>query len=151
MRGRSISGSVTGRRRSAPADQPGAQPESGQRGQQQPGALIPAASKRQLNLRLGEIWERWLGDTESAAARYHRVLDADPKNRTAQLRLAELAEARGDLEAARTLYEDVLAVEEEVGDPEATPDLVAAYTRLARVTISSDRPSSRSSRSQWRT
>jgi tetratricopeptide (TPR) repeat protein len=89
-----------------------------------------------LNLRLGEIWERWLGDTESAQSRYYRVLDVDPRNRTARLRLAKLAEQKGDINRARSLYEDVLAVEEERGDPEAIPDLVAAYTRLARVTLS---------------
>ncbi|MEK7705499.1 MAG: tetratricopeptide repeat protein, partial [Myxococcota bacterium] len=89
-----------------------------------------------LNLRLGEIWERWLGDADSAAARYYRVLDVDPRNRTARLRLAELAEARGELARARELYEDLLQVEEERGDPAAIPDLVGAYTRLARVTLS---------------
>lgn len=89
-----------------------------------------------LNLRLGEIWERWLSDVDAAAARYYRVLDVDPKNRPARLRLAALAEARGDVERARTLYEDILAAEETSGDPSVTADLVAAYTRLARVTIS---------------
>ncbi len=94
-----------------------------------------------LNLRLGDIWERWLGDSETATTRYYRVLDVDPKNRTARLRLAELAEARGDYTRARALYEDVLAAEEASADPEVISDLVAAYTRLARVTISSAGPS----------
>ncbi|MBI5508386.1 MAG: tetratricopeptide repeat protein [Deltaproteobacteria bacterium] len=93
-----------------------------------------------LNLRLGEIWERWLADLESATSRYMRVLDVDPKNRTARLRLAKLAEDKGDVTRARTLYEDILAAEEERGDPEAVPDLVAAYTRLARVTFTTDGP-----------
>jgi tetratricopeptide (TPR) repeat protein len=93
-----------------------------------------------LNLRLGEIWERWLADADSAASRYYRVLDADPHNRIAHLRLAKLAEEKGDVARARTLYEDVLAVEEERGDPDAVPDLVAAYTRLARVTLSEEGP-----------
>jgi tetratricopeptide (TPR) repeat protein len=91
-----------------------------------------------LNLRLGEIWERWLADVESATARYMRVLDVDPKNRPARLRLAKLAEDKGDIARARTLYEDILAAEEERSDPEAVPDLVAAYTRLARVTFKAD-------------
>jgi len=93
-----------------------------------------------LNLRLGEIWERWLGDVESATSRYYKVLDVDPRNRTARLRLAKLAEDRGEVARARALYEDVLAVEEERGDPEAIPDLVAAYTRLARVTLVAEGP-----------
>ncbi len=93
-----------------------------------------------LNLRLGDIWERWLNDPESAATRYHRVLDIDPRNRKARLRLAKLAEERGELARARSLYEDVLAVAEEVGDPAAVPDLVAAYTRLASMTLASDGP-----------
>lgn len=91
-----------------------------------------------LNLRLGEIWERWLGDEDSASRRYQRVLDVDPRNRTARLRLASLAEKRSDWNQARSLYEDLLAVEEERGDPAATSDLVQAYTRLARVTLQTD-------------
>lgn len=91
-----------------------------------------------LNLRLGEIWERWLGDEENASRRYQRVLDVDPRNRTARLRLASLAEKLSDWNRARALYEDLLAVEEERGDPDATSDLVQAYTRLARVTLQTD-------------
>ncbi|MEM6730171.1 MAG: tetratricopeptide repeat protein, partial [Myxococcota bacterium] len=91
-----------------------------------------------LNLRLGEIWERWLGDEENATRRYQRVLDVDPRNRTARLRLASLAEKQNDWNRARALYEDLLAVEEERGDPDATSDLVQAYTRLARVTLQTD-------------
>ncbi len=91
-----------------------------------------------LNLRLGEIWERWLGDEENASRRYQRVLDVDPKNRTARLRLASLSEKQDDWNRARSLYEDLLAVEEERGDPDATSDLVQAYTRLARVTLQTD-------------
>ena len=93
-----------------------------------------------LNLRLGEIWERWLADPDSATTRYMRVLDVEPGNRTAKLRLAKIAEDKGDISRARAFYEDVLAAEEERGDPEAVPDLVAAYTRLARVTVNAEGP-----------
>ncbi len=90
-----------------------------------------------LNLRLGEIWERWVNDREAAATRYYRVLDVDPRNRPARLRLAELFEAKGELTRARALYEDILSAEDTTSDPAATSDLVAAYVRLARVTMSS--------------
>ena len=95
-----------------------------------------------LNLRLGDIWERWLADPEAAAARYYRVLDADPKNRKARLRLARLAEGKGELVRARSLYEDVLVNEDGAStDPEALADVVTAYTRLARVTFAATGPS----------
>ena len=88
-----------------------------------------------LNMRLGEIWERWLGDAESAAARYQRVLAADPQHRGALLRLAEMSELRGDLVEARALYQDVIAAAEDRGEQEATDDMVATYTRLAQLTL----------------
>ena len=41
-----------------------------------------------LNMRLGEIWERWLSDPDAAAARYRTVLEFEPRHRAARLRLA---------------------------------------------------------------
>lgn len=92
-----------------------------------------------LNLRLGETWERWLGDLQSAAERYKRVLDVQPANRAARLRLAKIAEEKGDLEQASFLYEDIVASEEEtVHSPQVVADVVTAYVRLARVALAND-------------
>ncbi len=88
-----------------------------------------------LNLRLGEIWEKWLGDTESAAARYLRVLDAKPRDRVARLRLAELAERTGDVPKARLMLEEIVALEDEATDPTLVREIALAYTRLARLVI----------------
>ncbi len=88
-----------------------------------------------LNLRLGEIWEKWLGDTESAAARYLRVLDAKPRDRLARLRLAELAERTGDVSKARLMLEEIVALEDEATDPTLVREIALAYTRLARIVI----------------
>lgn len=91
-----------------------------------------------LNLRLGEIWERWLGDVAAASVRYLRVLDVEPRHRVARMRLAELAERGGDVARARTMYEELVALEEDRDDPAAIGDVVTAYTRLARITLQSE-------------
>ncbi len=91
-----------------------------------------------LNLRLGDIWEKWLGDTESAAARYLRVLDAKPRDRVARLRLAELAERTGDVPKARLMLEEIVGLEDEATDPTLVREIAVAYTRLARIVINGE-------------
>ncbi len=91
-----------------------------------------------LNLRLGEIWERWLGDLESASARYLRVLDAKPRHRVARLRLAELAEKSGDTNRARVMLEEIVSLEDEATDETLVHEVALAYARLARIVIASE-------------
>jgi Flp pilus assembly protein TadD len=91
----------------------------------------------ELNIRLGDILERWLGHSDAAAQRYQRVLGYNPHHRQALLRLAELAEHENNLNDARGYYEDVLSLEHEAEDDhDAVGDIVSASVRLARLTES---------------
>ena len=92
-----------------------------------------AARIASLNLRLGDIWQKWLHDPESASARYHRVLDVLPRHIGARMQLAGLAEARGDLVRARAYFQDIVALDDETATPEETADFAIAYTRLAEL------------------
>ena len=97
-----------------------------------------------LNLRLGDIWLRWLNDPDSAATRYHRVLDIDPEHRPARLKLAQIAEKQGDATRARALYRDVLSLADDAGaegmTPERRADMVTAYVHLAELIRNSQGP-----------
>lgn len=91
-----------------------------------------------LNLRLGEIWERWLDDIDSASQRYLRVLDIAPRHRVARLRLAEMAEKSGDRARARQMLEELVALDDESEDPTLIREVALAYTRLARIVIANE-------------
>src|SRR5262245_45724427 len=61
------------------------------------------------------------GDPDTAARLYRQVAEADPRNAIAVVGLARVAEARGDMTAARTLAAQALSID---------PDEAAAHRLL---------------------
>ncbi|MBT6180232.1 MAG: hypothetical protein HOI23_23525, partial [Deltaproteobacteria bacterium] len=86
-----------------------------------------------LYLRIGRLWEEQLNDSRTASEYYRRILKVLPEHRPVRFRLAELAQAQGDLEQARLYFEDILTLTEVIGDESERVDAIRANTELAKI------------------